>query len=163
MESGGTLAPSTCHLWGDMFRGSAPTKIDDKGRLKVPTGFRRILEERYGREVFITSVLGDSVLVYPLVVWEVHEERLAALPSTDRTKRRYLERVSYFGQQGRCDGQGRVLVPQLLRESSEMNGEVVVSGRLDHLEVWNRDRLQKRFEEQPFSEEDFEYLAERGI
>jgi MraZ protein len=146
-----------------MFRGSAPAKIDDKGRLKVPTGFRRTLEERYGREVFITSVIGDSVLVYPLVVWEVLEERLAALPSTDRTKRRYLERVSYFGHQGQCDSQGRVLVPQLLRESSEMNGEVVVSGRLDHLEVWNRDRLQKRFEEQPFSEEDFEYLAERGI
>ena len=146
-----------------MFRGSAPAKIDDKGRLKVPTGFRRTLEERYGREVFITSVIGDSVLVYPLVVWEVLEERLAALPSTDRTKRRYLERVSYFGHQGQCDSQGRVLLPQLLRESSEMIGEVVVSGRLDHLEVWNRDRLQKRFEEQPFSEEDFEYLAERGI
>ena len=163
MEPSGTLSRSTYHLWADMFRGSAPAKIDDKGRLKVPTGFRRTLEERYGREVFITSVIGDSVLVYPLVVWEVLEERLAALPSTDRTKRRYLERVSYFGHQGQCDGQGRVLVPQLLRESSEMNGEVVVSGRLDHLEVWNRDRLQKRFEEQPFSEEDFEYLAERGI
>lgn len=146
-----------------MFRGSAPAKIDDKGRLKIPTGFRRILEERYGREVFITSVVGDSALVYPLVVWEVLEERLAALPSTDRTKRKYLERVSYFGQQGQCDSQGRILVPQLLRESAEMNGEVVVSGRLDHLEVWNRDRLQKRFDEQPFSEEDFEYLAERGI
>lgn len=146
-----------------MFRGSAPSKIDDKGRLKVPTGFRRTLEDRYGREVFTTSVTGDSVLVYPLVVWEVLEERLAALPSTDRTKRRYLERVSYFGQQGQFDSQGRILVPQLLRESAEMIGEVVVSGRLDHLEVWNRDRLQKLFEEQPFTDEDFGYLAERGI
>ena len=82
MESGGTLALSTCQLKGYMFRGSAPAKIDDKGRLKVPTGFRRTLEDRYGREVFTTSVTGDSVLVYPLVVWEVLEERLAALPST---------------------------------------------------------------------------------
>ena len=146
-----------------MFRGSAPAKIDDKGRLKVPTGFRRSLEERYGRDVFITSVVGDSVLVYPLAVWEVHEEKLAALPSTDRTKRRYLERVSYFGQQGTLDKQGRVVVPQLLRDRSEMHGEVVVSGRLDHLEVWNLERLQKRFDDQPFSDEDFEYLAERGI
>ena len=146
-----------------MFRGSAPAKIDDKGRLKVPTGFRGSLEERYGREVFITSVIGDSVLVYPLVEWEVIEEKLAALPSTDRTKRHYLQRVSFFGQQGQLDSQGRVVVPQLLRESAGMSGEVIVSGRLDHLEVWNRERLQKRFAEQPFTEEDFAYLAERGI
>ena len=146
-----------------MFRGSAAAKIDDKGRLKVPTVFRRDFQERFGRDVFVTSVLGDSALIYPLQVWEEFEERLAALPTTDSTKRRYLERVSYFGNPGSLDGQGRVLVPQLLRESAEMTGEVVVSGRLDHLEVWNHDRLLKRFAEQPFTEEDFQYLSERGI
>lgn len=146
-----------------MFRGSASAKIDDKGRLKIPTGFRRHLEERYGKEVYVTSVLGDSVLVYPLPVWEEFEERLAALPATDRTRRRFLERVSYFGHQGRVDAQGRVLVPQLLREGAEMTGEVVVSGRLDHLEVWNHDRLRSRFDDEPFGDSDFEYLSERGI
>ena len=83
-----------------MFRGSAPAKIDEKGRLKIPTGFRRLLQERYGRELFVTSVQGDSVLAYPLKVWEGIEAKLAAMPSTDRTKRRYLERVSYFGHGG---------------------------------------------------------------
>jgi MraZ protein len=146
-----------------MLRGSAPAKIDDKGRLKIPTGFRRVLEDHYGREVFITSVVGDSVLLYPLKVWEDFEKRLATLPSTDSTKRRYLERVSYYGQQAQLDGQGRVVVPQLLRESADMAGEVIVSGRLDHLEVWNHERLRKRFADQPFSEEDFQYLSERGI
>lgn len=146
-----------------MFRGSAPAKIDDKGRLKVPTAFRRLLEERFGREVFLTSVVGDSVQVYPLKIWEEFEERLAALPSTDGTKRRFLERVAYFGQQGQLDSQGRVIVPQLLRDSAEMAGEVVVAGRLDHLEVWNRERLEARFREQPFTDEDFAYLSERGI
>ena len=146
-----------------MFRGSAPTKIDDKGRLKVPTTFRRQLEERYGREVFITSVQGDSVIVYPLSVWEEIESRLAALPSTDRTKQRYLERVSYYGQQGQLDGQGRVVIPPILRDSADMEGEVVVSARLDYLEVWNRKRLQTRFAEQPFTDDDFGYLSEKGI
>lgn len=146
-----------------MFRGSAPAKIDDKGRLKVPTAFRRLLEDRYGREVFTTSVIGDSVQVYPLPVWEEFEGRLAKLPSTDRTKRLYLERVAYFGQQGQLDSQGRVLVPQLLRESADMTGEVVVAGRLDHLEVWNHERLLARFRDQPFTDDDFEYLSERGI
>lgn len=146
-----------------MFRGSAPTKIDDKGRLKVPTTFRRVLEERYGRELFITSIMGDSVHLYPLEVWEELEQRLAGLPSTDRTKRRFLERVAYFGQQAKLDSQGRVVVTPLLRESAGMTGEVVVAGRLDHLEVWNHERLLARFSEQPFTDEDFEYLSERGI
>ncbi len=51
------------------------------------------MEERYGREVFVTSVLGDAALIYPLAVWEEFEERLSKLPSTDSTKRRFLERV----------------------------------------------------------------------
>lgn len=146
-----------------MFRGSAPAKIDDKGRLKIPTGFRRTLEERYGKEVFLTSVIGDSVQLYPLAVWEEFEQRLATLPSTDRTKRRYLERVAYYGQQAQLDAQGRVVVPPILRESADMQGEVVVAGRLDHFEVWNHDRLLERFREEPFGDEDFEYLSDRGI
>jgi MraZ protein len=146
-----------------MFRGSAPAKIDDKGRLKVPTDFRRYVEERYGPELFVTSVLGDSALLYPLPVWEELESRLLAMPSTDRTRTRFLERVSYFGQQTRLDVQGRILVPQILRESAGMNGDVVVSAQLDHLVVWNHERFLQRLDQQPFTEEDFRALAERGI
>jgi MraZ protein len=146
-----------------MFRGSAPAKIDDKGRLKVPTDFRRFLEERYGPDLFVTSILGDSALVYPLPVWEEIESRLAGVPSTDRTKARYMERVSYYGQQVGLDGQGRILIPQILRESAGMNGDVVVSAQLDHLVVWNHDRFVARLEEQPFTDDDFRALAERGI
>ena len=146
-----------------MFRGSAPAKIDEKGRLKIPTDFRRVVEERYGPDLFVTSIQGESALVYPLPVWEEIEGRLAAMPSTDRTKARFLERVSYFGQQVRLDVQGRILIPQILRESAGMNGDVVVSAHLDHLVVWNRDRFVARLDEQPFTEDDFRALSERGI
>jgi MraZ protein len=146
-----------------MFRGSAPAKIDEKGRLKIPTDFRRVVEERYGPDLFVTSIQGESALVYPLPVWEEIEGRLAAMPSTDRTKARFLERVSYFGQQVRLDIQGRILIPQILRESAGMNGDVVVSAHLDHLVVWNRDRFVARLDEQPFTEDDFRALSERGI
>ena len=146
-----------------MFRGSAPAKIDDKGRLKIPTDFRRLIEERYGQDLFVTSVVGDSALIYPLPVWELIEQKLIALPSTDRTKVRYLERVNYFGQQVSLDVQGRILIPQLLRESAGMNGDVVVSGQLDHLVIWNHDRFAKRLEDQPFTDEDFDALSLAGI
>ncbi|HVT61322.1 MAG TPA: division/cell wall cluster transcriptional repressor MraZ [Thermoanaerobaculia bacterium] len=146
-----------------MFRGSAPAKIDDKGRLKIPTDFRRVIEERYGPELFVTSVAGDAALVYPLPVWEEIEARLGAMPSTDRVKARYLERVSFYGQQTRIDGQGRVVLPPILRDSAGMTGEVVVSAHLDHLVVWNRERFARRLDEQPFTEDDFRALSERGI
>ena len=96
-------------------------------------------------------------------MWEEIESRLAALPATDRIKERYLERVSYFGQQSRLDGQGRLLVPTILRSSASMSGEVVVSARIDHLVVWNRERFEKRLTEHPFTDEDFSLLSERGI
>jgi MraZ protein len=146
-----------------MFRGSAPAKIDDKGRLKIPTDFRRLIEERYGAELFVTSVLGDSALIYPLPVWEEIEQRLSGMPSTDRTKTRYLERVNYFGQQVALDVQGRILVPQLLRERAGMNGDVVVSGQLNHLVIWNHERFASRLDEQPFTDDDFRALTEAGI
>jgi len=146
-----------------MFRGSAPTKIDEKGRLKVPSEFRRLLEERHGSEVFITSITGDSATLYPLPVWEEIEQRLAQVPSTNRAKQRFLERVNYFGQQLRLDGQGRVVVPQILRERAEMVGDVVVSGRIEHLEIWNRERFDRKLGDEPFTEDDYRALADLGV
>jgi len=149
-----------------MFRGSAPTKIDDKGRLKIPTDFRRVLDERFGQdgqELFVTSLKGDSALLYPLPVWERIEERLQNVPSTDRAKAKYLARVSYYGQQVKLDVQGRLLIPQILRESAGMNGDVVVTGELDHLVVWNHERFRKLLEEEPLTDDDFRALTQYGI
>jgi MraZ protein len=146
-----------------MFRGSAPTKIDDKGRLKVPTEFRRILEESFGPEVFVTSLHGDSAILYPLPVWEEIERKLMQVPSSSSSKQRYLARVNYFGQQLRLDSQGRIVLPQILREHAEMAGEAIVSGRLDRLEIWNRDRFARKLELEPFSDDDAQTLTDYGI
>ena len=146
-----------------MLRGSAPAKIDAKGRLKVPTSFCRFLEERWGQEIFVTSILGDSAHLYPMPVWEDIEQRLMAMPSTNSTRRRFLERVSYFGQAATLDAQGRLVLPPILRHSAGMDGEVVVSGRIDHLVVWNRERFESRMSDEPFTEEDFGVLSEFGI
>ena len=146
-----------------MFRGSAPAKIDESGRLKVPTDFKRTFKDRYGPEVFVTSIQGRSTLLYPLSVWNEIETRLAEMPSTHRVKRRFMERISYFGQQGRLDAQARIVIPQLLRESAQMVGDVIVFGSIDHLEVWNRQLFETKLEQEPFTDEDFESLSESGI
>ena len=146
-----------------MFRGSSTAKIDDKGRLKIPTDFRRVLDEEYGTDLFVTSILGDSAMIYPLSVWQEIEDRLRAMPSTDRTRGRFLERVNYYGQQVRMDAQGRLVLPQVLRDSASLDGEAVVNAELDHLVVWNRERIEKRLAMEPFTEDDFRALSEHGI
>ena len=145
------------------MRGSTVATMDEKGRFKVPTDFRRVLEERYGSEFFVTSLTGEKALVYPLPVWEEIEAKLAALPATDPVRQKFLERASYFGAQLRLDGQGRLLMPPILRERAAMTGEVVVSALLDHLEIWNRERFEQRLAQHPFTDDDFRALAERGI
>jgi MraZ protein len=146
-----------------MLRGNYTATIDEKGRLKIPAFFRRSIEEKYGSEVYVTSLTGESVWIYPLPEWQSIEQRLAILPSTDRAKRAYLDRTSYFGQQTQIDNQGRILVHSLLRKSAELLGEVVVLGYLSYLEVWESERFQVRLLANPLTEEDEAALARLGI
>jgi MraZ protein len=147
-----------------MLRGNHPARIDDKGRLKVPNGFRTLVESQYGPELFVTSVTGEYVRLYPLAVWLEIERKLAAVPSTNPSKLRFLDRVNFFGQLATVDKQGRVLLPQLLRESAAMVGEVSVLGLQNHLAVWNQKRLFERlFKKEPFTEDDGKALSEFGI
>ena len=138
--------------------------MDDKGRLKLPNAFRLHVESRWGSELFLTSVTGEYVRVYPMPVWLEVEERLAAMPSSNPSKQRFLDRVNFFGQVSNLDKQGRVLIPQLLRESAEMKGDVCVLGLQNHVALWNLKRLQKRlFDLEPFTEDDGRALSEFGI
>jgi MraZ protein len=143
--------------------GHSPTRIDDKGRLKIPAGFRKVIEERYGQDCFITSMDGESALVYPLPVWFDFQARLAKVPSSSQAKVKLLERVNYFGQVSTLDAQGRVLVPAVLREVAEISEDVVVLGSQDHLIVWNGQRIQKRLMDQPLTPEDFKELELHGV
>jgi len=147
-----------------MLRGNHPARIDDKGRFKVPNSFRSTIETQWGKELFVTSVTGEFVRVYPMAVWLEIEQRLAAVPSAHPSKMRFLERVNFFGQAATMDRQGRILIPQMLRESAAMAGEVSVLGQQNFLAVWNLKRLQERlFKRDPFTDEDGRLLSEHGI
>ena len=143
----------------DRFRGSAPARLDEKGRLKVPNVFREQIAEAFGTEVFVTSLHGREILIYPLAVWQTLEEKLASLPAIHRAKRKFLERVNYFGQEGALDGQGRVLIPQILRDSAKLPPDVVVTGNIDHLVVLDRTALASRLSTEDFTPEDYDELS----
>ncbi len=146
-----------------MFRGNHPTRVDDKGRLKVPAEFKRVIDEKYGQQFYITSLDGDVAQVYPFEEWERIEQKLAALSSFNPTKKKFLERTNYWGQQVEMDGQGRLLIPQLLREAAQIRGEVAVVGYLNYLEVRNLEAYTKKIQQEKFTPEDEKTLDELGI
>jgi MraZ protein len=126
-----------------MFRGNHPTRVDEKGRLKIPADFKRVVDELYTAE------------------WQKKEE--LALNSRDVAVKRWLDRTSYYGQVAEMDAQGRVLIPQVLRESAKTVGDVVVFGKLNYLEVANHDLFRAKLEAEPLTEADEAALAALGL
>lgn len=144
-----------------MFRGNHPARVDEKGRLKVPSEFKAALEAE-GRECFITSRDGQRAEIHSLKDWEQIEEALAKLPAS-AAKRRFLDATNYYGQVVRMDDQGRLLIPQLLREAASLVGDVAVMGIEKKLVVANDARLRAQITENPATDEDIESLGVVGL
>ncbi|HZU42993.1 MAG TPA: division/cell wall cluster transcriptional repressor MraZ [Terriglobales bacterium] len=145
-----------------MFRGNHPTRVDEKGRLKVPAEFKRVIDDKYSAQFYITSLDGKVAQVYPFEEWERIEQKLAALSTFNPTKKKFLTRTNYWGQVVEMDSQGRLLLPQLLRESADLKGEVAVMGYLNRLEVQSMEGVRKDVEE-AFTPDDEKNLDDLGI
>ena len=146
-----------------MLRGNYAAKIDDKGRLKIPNAFRALVEQQHGSDVFVTSLTGEYVRIYPMPVWLALEDKLAQVPTTHPARLKFFDRVNYYGQTSEIDSQGRVVIHARLRESAGMSGEVDVFGQYDHVDVWNHDRFVAKLQREPYSEDDARALAQFGI
>ena len=145
------------------LRGSAAARIDNKGRLKVPVIFRGSVQNQNGPEVFVTSLTGECVRIYPLSAWLDIEDRLSQMPANHPSRLKFLDRVNYYGQSGELDQQGRVVIPAHLRESASIVGEVRVFGRIDYLEVWNEELFAQKLKRDPWIDDDGLRLSEHGI
>jgi MraZ protein len=145
-----------------VLRGNYPAKVDDKGRVKIPAAFLEALRE-YGNKFYVTSENGDYVRVYPMKIWNEIEEKLARLSSHNRTKQKFLTRANYYGQVVELDGQGRILVPSILRESAQMRGDVDVLGNLTYLQIWNHTRFLDNLKASPITDDDEKTLDDLGI
>ena len=146
-----------------MLRGNYAARIDDKGRLKIPNAFRALVESKHGNELFVTSLTGEYVRIYPMPVWQALEEKLARVPSTHPARLKFLDRVNYYGQAAEVDAQGRVVIHSRLRDSAGMAGDVDVFGQYDCLDVWNHERFIAKLQREPYSDADAKALSEFGI
>jgi len=146
-----------------MLWGSYPAKIDEKSRLKIPAKFRRDLPDTEENTYFVTSDDGRCAQIYPIPVWERVAQKFQEPPRMDPAKVKLQKFTSYYGALTQMDPQGRILIPQALREDANITGDVIVIGKNDHLEIWNVDVIRRSLQEQPLTDADRERLAEQGF
>ena len=142
-----------------MLVGSYQAKIDEKFRLKVPAKFRRDLAENEDNAYYVTSDDGKSAQIYPMSVWERIAQKFQESPRFEPAKMKFEKFTSYYGLLTEMDPQGRILIPQALREDAKILGEVTVMGKTDHLEVWNNEIIRKSLVDDPMTNSDREKLG----
>jgi MraZ protein len=120
-----------------MFRGNHQTRVDEKFRLKLPAEFKRRVDEEYGPIFYITSIDGKRAQLYPMKEWEKVEAKIVKLEETDLHREEFLRLTNYYGQTVEMDSQGRLLLPQVIRQRAQLTGDVNVLGMQTILEVTN--------------------------
>lgn len=142
-----------------MFRGSQQAKVDEKGRLKLPSDFKKLVDAQNVTQFYITSTDGEFAEIWPLPEWEKREKQLNESSTMDDAVQTYLTWTSYYGHQVEIDNQARVLLPQLLRDEARLDAEVMVVGKLNYLEVHNHELLKQSMAVKKMTDEHRKSLA----
>ena len=119
-----------------MFIGEYQHSIDPKKRLALPSKFRKEL----GKNVVVTRGLDKCLFVYPAKVWKELAEILGTLPMGESTTRSFVRLMLAGAVDSDVDGQGRVLLPEYLKEYAGLNRSVVVAGLFNRLEIWDEKK-----------------------
>ena len=119
-----------------MFMGEYNHTIDTKGRLIIPSKFR----EQLGDEFIVTKGLDGCLFVFPKNEWEHFEEKLRALPLTQKNARKFVRFFVAGANLCELDKQGRILLPQPLREFAQLDKDVVLSGNINRIEIWSKEK-----------------------
>ncbi len=146
-----------------MLRGNFTAKLDSQGRVKIPTAHRKLIQDEYGFDLYVTSITGENLLIYPMREWEEIEARLLEPPKMLPEKVKFLRHTNYYGQVTSMDKQGRVSIPAHLRRAAGIDGAVAVMGYLTYLQVWNRERFEELLKTDPYTDKDAAALADLGI
>ncbi len=141
------------------FRGSFILKIDDRGRIIVPSRYRTILETQFGREVYLTSANSDHILFYPLHVWEIIEQKIAKIQLRTRKVEDFVRVTGYWGTESELDPKGRILIPPDLREKIKLTDSVLIIGQIDHMAIWNSEEFEEKYAAKSFSDSEMDEIS----
>ena len=120
-----------------MFTSEYRHTVDAKGRLIIPAKFR----EEFGNQFCLTRGLDGCLFLFPEMEWKEFENKLRQLPVTfNKDARQFVRFFTIGATNGQFDKQGRILIPQTLREFANIQKDVVVAGSLNKLEIWSKER-----------------------
>ena len=143
-----------------MLLGEFKHNVDEKGRLAIPAKFR----ELFAKGAIVTRGLDHCLFVFSLAEWENLAKKLVALPLAQANSRAFARLMLAGATDVAVDGQGRVLVPDHLREYAGMKKQVVVAGLYNRLEIWDAEKWEEyKAKTESASDEIAEKLGELGI
>lgn len=143
-----------------MFIGEYKHNIDLKKRLALPSKFRKDL----GKSIVITRGLDNCLFVYPMKTWKELAEKLGTMPIGESATRSFVRLMLAGAVDVNSDSQGRVLIPDYLKEYANLDKNVVVAGLFNRLEIWDEkewDKYKQNAEKN--TEEIAENLGKLGI
>ena len=118
-----------------MFMGEYNHTVDTKGRLIIPSKFRDLL----GDEFIVTKGLDGCLFVFPKNEWQIIEEKLRGLPLTNKNARKFTRFLVAGATTCELDKQGRILLPQVLRDFAGLEKDVVLAGNINRIEIWSKE------------------------
>lgn len=124
-----------------MFSGEYSHSIDRKGRLIIPSTFREILNERYEEHFIIAKGLDICLMLYPPDEWNELEKKMKEVPTVTNDNARTFKRFLLSGAvECAVDKQGRIMIPSNLRAFAQITKDVVITGNLEKIEIWAKER-----------------------
>ena len=141
-----------------MFYGEYEHALDRKGRIIIPSRFREIFKEHYVEKFYVTRGLDKCLFVFTEEEWKAQSKKLRDMSFT-RTEARQFNRLCFSGAcEVCCDKQGRILLPEYLKEYAEIKNKVMLVGVSDRIEIWAKEKWDSYYQS---SIPNFEQTAEK--
>ncbi len=134
------------------FKGQSRIIVDQKGRISIPVKFRNLLAPEARDSLVLLQGLETCIYAYPSDEWERMTKIFEGMSRNIKEKYKFNRRWALLATPVQFDPQGRIALPQNLREFASIENEAIVGGSVDHLEIWNPSKLEKSVRE---SEGDF--------
>jgi MraZ protein len=168
-EASNEAASPAAGAWDDLqfgFSGNPKTKLDERGRLKMPAEFRAFIDRKYGKgfsAFYITSMDGKSAEIYPMPEWLERQKKVFAIPQTNPARKMLLDRYNLYGDRADMDPQGRMQIPDELRKKADLAADVKVSGEGNLLRVTSLKSLKDSVEGSEMTPEMLDSLSGYGL
>ena len=141
------------------FSGEYSNALDLKNRVNIPAKFRKALEPVNDRTFVITRGFDQCLTLYPISEWNIVEQQLASLSSIRNRNREFVRSIVRYASYVQYDKQGRIIIPDNLKDYANIDREVLIIGMISKIELWSPEKI-KKYDNDQMDIDDFDDLAD---